>query len=108
MLTKEKIEAALQKIPPMSERTKFLATTYEEGVEVALQWVLGETPDEDFEFAPNQFEGGDDGESEPKEVFPVEKCLRCQTRTVAHSVVTEASFRCEECLTDFSVQGETR
>jgi hypothetical protein len=47
MKTKEEIEAVAFNISNVHD-TKYPAMTYEQGVDEALGWVLGEIPDEEF------------------------------------------------------------
>lgn len=47
--TESEIEAALRNLPADGS-TKYPGMTYEEGIDEALRWVLGEIPDEDFEY----------------------------------------------------------
>ena len=48
---KDQIEAVLRKLQK-GEGTKFSSMTYEQGIEEALLWVLGEIEDDEFEYAP--------------------------------------------------------
>jgi hypothetical protein len=53
MLKKEeRIRAALDKVD--THKSKFHGMTYEQGVEEALMWVLGDLSDEEFTYATNQ------------------------------------------------------
>jgi len=45
MKTTDEIEVVLSRLP--AEGTRFSGMTYEEGIEEALRWVLGELDDED-------------------------------------------------------------
>jgi len=45
----EEIKDVLSRVDP--EEAKFPAMFYENGIEEALMWVLGELSDEDFEYA---------------------------------------------------------
>lgn len=49
MKTAEQIERALRNVP--TEGTEYAGMTYEQGVEEALQWVLGEISDDEFEYS---------------------------------------------------------
>jgi|DEB19_MinimDraft_2_1074335.scaffolds.fasta_scaffold29524_1 hypothetical protein len=53
MKNKTIIEEALDKVQE-SECNHF-GMTYEQGVEEALMWVLGEIDDEDFSFTPKKY-----------------------------------------------------
>lgn len=52
-IPEKKIEEVINKLDT-SSGTKFPGMTYEEGVDEALRWVLGEIPDDEFEFAPKK------------------------------------------------------
>jgi len=47
--TEAEIEEVLSNLPGEGE-TQYPAMTYEQGITEALQWVLGELSDEDFEY----------------------------------------------------------
>ena len=49
MKTKEEIDAVLYKIN--SDCTKYPGMNYEQGLEEALMWVLGDIPDEEFSYS---------------------------------------------------------
>lgn len=49
MKTKEEIDQALRNVN--TEEPQYFGMSYEEGVREALQWVLGEVSDADFEYA---------------------------------------------------------
>jgi hypothetical protein len=51
MKTKEEIEKVLSKMPSTGT-TKFSGMTYEQGIEEALLWALGEMSNDEFEYAP--------------------------------------------------------
>jgi len=53
MKTPEAIEKVLMNLPPSGD-TLYTAMTYEQGIEIALQWVLGEVSDEEFEYTERQ------------------------------------------------------
>jgi len=48
---RDQMEKVLDNLPPSGE-TKFRGMTYEQGIEEALLWALGETDDDEFEYAP--------------------------------------------------------
>ena len=47
MKTREEIDKAIGNVPDV---TQYPGMSYEEGVSEALRWVLGEVPDEEFEY----------------------------------------------------------
>ena len=47
MRSKEEIQVILSKIDPLAP-SKYFGMTYEQGVDEALQWVLGDIDDSDF------------------------------------------------------------
>ena len=49
MKSKAEIEKILENLPE-DGTTKFCGMNYEQGIAEALQWVLEEIPDEDFEY----------------------------------------------------------
>lgn len=49
MKDEQQIEEVLRKVDSTGG-TKYPGMTYEEGVEEALRWVLGEIPDDEFEY----------------------------------------------------------
>jgi len=51
MRTKEEVESVRLKVNPY-EGSKFPGMTYEEGIEVALSWVSGDTEDFEIEGDP--------------------------------------------------------
>ena len=50
MRTEEEIEDVLDTIYP--DENSYPNLTYENGIEEALLWVIGDIPNEDFEFTP--------------------------------------------------------
>lgn len=45
-----KLVKVLNEIEMNPDKSKFFGMTYEQGIESALMWVLGEIEDEDFEY----------------------------------------------------------
>ena len=56
MQTKEIIERALARVD--AHKSKFPGMTYEQGVDEALQWVLGDLLDDEFPYAGAQAHNG--------------------------------------------------
>lgn len=52
MKTKDEIDNALRNVD--TNDPKYFGMSYEQGIEEALMWVLGETSDEDFEYAKKE------------------------------------------------------
>jgi hypothetical protein len=50
MKTQNEIEQVLSNLPEDPHKTKFASMTYEQGIDEALNWVLGEISDEEFEY----------------------------------------------------------
>jgi hypothetical protein len=55
MKDKKEVDKVFLKLPE-SGKTKYPAMTYEQGIEEALMWVIGEIPDEEFEYSPSRKE----------------------------------------------------
>ena len=45
------IERALGNLPSINEPSRYSGMTYEEGIRIALEWVLGDVDDDEFEYA---------------------------------------------------------
>lgn len=56
MRAADELEEVLDRLPPAGS-TKYGGMTYEEGVEEALRWVLGEITDEEFTYPPKEDAG---------------------------------------------------
>ena len=52
MKTKQEIDNAIRNVDTMG--TNYFGQRYEDGIREALQWVLGEISDEDFEYAQGE------------------------------------------------------
>ena len=52
MKTKDEIDNALRNVD--TDNPKYFGMSYEQGIEEALQWVLGEVTDDDFEYAQKE------------------------------------------------------
>lgn len=48
------IDAVLGKLPADLVDSKYPSMTYEQGIEEALMWVLGELDDQDFSYASDE------------------------------------------------------
>jgi hypothetical protein len=55
MKTQNEIEQVLSNLPENPYKTKFASMTYEQGIDEALNWVLGEISDEEFEYGPKNY-----------------------------------------------------
>jgi len=52
MKTEQEIDKAIRNLETM--KTNYFGQSYEDGIREALQWVLGEISDEDFEYAQGE------------------------------------------------------